>query len=67
LRFMVESPAQPGRLRTLIHPGTIARGHVTALGSVARLCLSIERNESEAAQLILDLIGPVAGPPVEMS
>ena len=26
VRFMVESPAQSGRLRTLIHPGTDFRG-----------------------------------------
>jgi hypothetical protein len=28
VRFMVESPAQSGRMRTLIHPGTISRVHV---------------------------------------
>ncbi|MCP9943416.1 hypothetical protein KBY70_13565, partial [Cyanobium sp. ATX 6E8] len=30
VRFMVKSPAQSGRLRTLIHPGPIAGVHVTA-------------------------------------
>ena len=29
VRFMVESPAQSGRLRTLIHPGPVAGAHVT--------------------------------------
>jgi len=29
VRFMVESPAQAGRIRTLMHPGPIARVHVT--------------------------------------
>jgi len=28
VRFMVESPAQSGRLRTLIHPGPVSRVHV---------------------------------------
>ena len=28
VRFMVESPAQSGRLRTLIHPGPISGVHV---------------------------------------
>jgi hypothetical protein len=28
VRFMVRSPAQSGRMRTLIHPGSIARVHV---------------------------------------
>ncbi|MCP9943474.1 hypothetical protein KBY70_13880, partial [Cyanobium sp. ATX 6E8] len=28
VRFMVKSPAQSGRLRTLIHPGPIAGVHV---------------------------------------
>jgi hypothetical protein len=29
VRFMVESPAQSGRLRTLIHPGPVSGVHVT--------------------------------------
>jgi hypothetical protein len=29
VRFMVESPAQSGRLKTLIHPGPVAGLHVT--------------------------------------
>ena len=29
VRFMVESPAQYGRIRTPIHRGTIPRGYVT--------------------------------------
>jgi hypothetical protein len=28
VRFMVESPAQSGRLKTLIHPGPVAGVHV---------------------------------------
>jgi len=31
VRFMVESPAQSGRMRTLIHRGPIPRGHVRRL------------------------------------
>jgi len=30
VRFMVESPAQSGRLKTLIHPGPIVGIHVSA-------------------------------------
>jgi endoglucanase len=30
VRFMVESPAQSGRLRTLIHPGPVSGVHVTS-------------------------------------
>ncbi len=29
VRFMVEYPAQTGRLRTLIHPGPSSGGHVS--------------------------------------
>ncbi|MCP9793514.1 hypothetical protein KBZ20_17255, partial [Vulcanococcus limneticus Candia 3F8] len=29
VRFMVESPAQSGRMRTLIHPGPVSGVHVT--------------------------------------
>ncbi|WP_216915691.1 MULTISPECIES: hypothetical protein, partial [unclassified Synechococcus] len=29
VRFMVESPAQSGRLKTLIHPGPVFGVHVT--------------------------------------
>ncbi len=32
VRFMVESPAQSGRLRTLIHPGPVAGVHVILNG-----------------------------------
>jgi len=32
VRFMVESPAQSGRMRALIHPGPIPGVHVTATG-----------------------------------
>jgi hypothetical protein len=31
VRFMVESPAQSGRLRTLIHPGPISGVHVKGI------------------------------------
>jgi len=31
VRFMVESPAQSGLMRTLIHPGPVSRVRVTAL------------------------------------
>jgi hypothetical protein len=35
MRFMVESPAQSGRMRTLIHRGPIPRGHVNPTSSSA--------------------------------
>jgi hypothetical protein len=33
VRFMVESPAQSGRLRTLIHPGPVSGVHVNRSGN----------------------------------
>ena len=30
MRFMVKSTAQSGRMRTLVHPGPISRGHVNS-------------------------------------
>ena len=33
VRFLVECPAQFGRLRTLIHPGPISGAHVRQIGS----------------------------------
>jgi hypothetical protein len=35
VRFMVESPAKSGRLRTLIHPGPISGVHVKILKRIA--------------------------------
>ena len=35
VRFMVESPAQSGRLKTLIHPGPVSGVHVRILSSQA--------------------------------
>ena len=35
VHFMVESPAQSGRMRTLIHPGPISGVHVNAACTVA--------------------------------
>jgi len=34
VRFMVESPAQSGRMRTLIHPGPTSGVHVISVSSV---------------------------------
>jgi len=36
VRFMVKSPAQSGRLRTLIHPGPVSGVHVSAAPRVRR-------------------------------
>jgi hypothetical protein len=37
VRFMVKSPAQSGRLRTLIHPGPVSGVHVTRASGRARV------------------------------
>jgi len=34
VRFMVESPAQSGRMRTLIHPGPTSGVHVTLTAGI---------------------------------
>ena len=50
---MVKSPAQSGRMRTLIHPGPISRGHVNGF---LQLCL--RQQLLEASVLLLQLGQP---------
>jgi len=49
VRFMVESPAQSGRLKTLIHPGPVSGVHVTTLKRLHSLTIVVDLRLSISA------------------
>jgi len=57
---MVESPAQSGRMRTLIHRGPIPRGHVMgteAVSGIHDMCLMLLIGNLVSKRLKLEWIG----------
>ncbi len=49
MRFMVESPAQSGRMRTLIHPGPVSGVHVTGADDGGRQPAAVAADRASAA------------------